>query len=208
MLTIWGRTSSSNVMKTLWTCEELGIPFKRVDAGGAFGVTQEPAYKAKNPMSLVPTLEEEDGWTLWESHSICRYLCNTHDQAGTLYPKAPRPRAEAERWMDWTLGHLTAPMVTIFFTHVRQKEHERNWDAEAKARKEAGKLWSIVDAAVGTKRFVTGDAPSLADVALAPWVHRWFAMPIERPDLPALARLYENMKARPGYAQHVALPLS
>lgn len=208
MLTIWGRTSSSNVMKTLWTCEELGIAYKRIDAGGAFGVTQDAAYKAKNPMSLVPTIEEEDGWTLWESNSICRYLCNTHDAGGRLYPKAPRPRAETERWMDWALAHLTAPMVTIFFTHVRLKEPERDWKAEAKARAEAGKLWAIVDAAAGEKRFLTGNGPTLADVALGPWVHRWFALPIERPDLPNLGRLYESMKSRPGFAQHVAVPLS
>ncbi|HYF06185.1 MAG TPA: glutathione S-transferase family protein [Acetobacteraceae bacterium] len=208
MLTIWGRTSSSNVMKVLWTCEELGVAYKRVDAGGAFGVTKEPAYVAKNPMSLVPTIEEEDGWTLWESNSICRYLANTHDAAGTLYPKAPRPRAEVERWMDWALGHLTGPMVTIFFTHVRLKEHERDWAAEAKARAEAGRLWSIVDRAAGGKRFLCGEAPTLADVALGPWVHRWFALPIERPELPNLARLYEGMTSRPGYAQHVAVALS
>lgn len=208
MLTIWGRTSSSNVMKTLWTAEELGIPFRRIDAGGEFGVTKDAAYRAKNPMSLVPTIEEEDGWTLWESHSICRYLCNTHDPEGRVYPKAPRKRAEVERWMDWALAHLTAPMVTVFFHHVRLKPHERNAEAEAKARAELGRLWAIVDAAVGGKRFVTGDAPTLSDVALGPWVHRWFALPIDRPDLPNLARLYESMKARPGYAQHVAVPLS
>ena len=208
MLTIWGRASSSNVMKTLWTCEELGLAYKRIDAGGAFGVTKEPAYRSKNPMSLVPTIEEEDGWTLWESNAICRYLCNTHDAAGGLYPKAPRLRAETERWMDWALGHLTAPMVTIFFTHVRLAEPERDWKAEAKARAEAGKLWAIIDAEVGGKRFLTGDVPTLADVALGPWVHRWFALPIERPALPNVAKLYENMKSRPGFATHVAVPLS
>lgn len=208
MLTIWGRASSSNVMKTLWTCEELGIPYRRIDAGGEFGVTKGAEYKAKNPMSLVPTIEEDDGWTLWESNTICRYLCNTHDPEGRLYPKAPRRRAEVERWMDWALAHLTAPMVTIFFTHVRLKEKERDWAAEAKARAAAGALWAIVDAQVGSKRFLKGDAPTLSDVAIGPWVHRWFAMPIDRPDLPNLARLYDNMMSRPGYATHVAQPLS
>jgi glutathione S-transferase len=47
MLKIWGRASSSNVMKLLWLCEELGIPYQRLDAGGSFGRTREPAYLKK-----------------------------------------------------------------------------------------------------------------------------------------------------------------
>ena len=49
--------------------------------------------------------------------------------------------------------------------------------------------------------------PTLADVALGCWVHRWQAMPIERPDLPNLAAYYEALKTRPGFVAHVALPL-
>lgn len=135
MRKIWGRTSSSNVMKVLWLAEELGLAYDRIDAGGAFGRTKEPEYRAMNPMGLVPTLQEDDGWALWESNTICRYLCNTYAPDRPIYPKDARKRAEIETWMDWTLGHLTAPMVTIFFTHVRLPEPERDWKAEAKARK-------------------------------------------------------------------------
>ena len=208
MLKIWGRASSSNVQKTLWTVEELGLPYQRIDAGGAFGVTREPAYRAKNPMGLVPTIEEEDGWALWESHSICRYLCNANTGGEALYPKVPRARAAVEKWMDWSLGHLTAPMVTIFFTHIRLPEPERDWAAEAKARADCAKLWGIIEAELAGRRFLGGDGPSLADIAIAPWVHRWFALPIERPNQPGLAALYAAMKTRPGYARHVAVPLT
>ena len=107
MLKIWGRTSSSNVMKVLWLCDELGVAYERIDAGGAFGRTRDPDYLAKNPNALVPTIEEEDGYTLWESNSILRYLCNTRPGGAALYPSAPRERADVERWMDWQLrsGH-------------------------------------------------------------------------------------------------------
>ncbi len=207
MMKLWGRTSSSNVMKVLWTLDELGLPYDRIDAGGAFGRTKEPEYRAMNPMGLVPTLQEEDGWSLWESNSIARYLCNAHAPGGTLYPSEPRARAKVETWMDWTLGHVTAPMVTIFFTHVRLPEPQRDWPAEAKAREDAGRLWKIVDATVAKSRFLCGDNLTLADIALGCWVHRWHVLPIERPDLPNLARYYETLKTRPGFVKHVALPL-
>jgi glutathione S-transferase len=208
MLKLWGRASSSNVMKVLWTLEELGLDCERIDAGGAFGRTRDPEYRAMNPMGLVPTLQEEDGWALWESNAIVRYLCNRHAPGGPLYPAAPRARAEVETWMDWTLGHLTAPMVTIFFTHVRLAEHERDWKAEARAREDAGRLWRIVDGRVAAGGFLCGDHLTLADIALGCWVHRWHLLPIERPDLPNLARYLDALKARPGFATHVALPLA
>ncbi|MBR0679605.1 glutathione S-transferase family protein [Roseomonas eburnea] len=207
MRKLWGRASSSNVMKVLWTLDELGLPYERIDAGGAFGKTKEPGYRAMNPMGLVPTLQEEDGWALWESNSIARYLCNAHAPDSPLYPRAPRARAAVETWMDWTLGHVTSPMVTIFFTHVRLPEPQRDWAAEKKAREDAGRLWKIVDAKVTGQRFLCGDDLTLADIALGCWVHRWFALPIERPDLPKLAAYYEALKTRPGFVTHVALPL-
>ena len=73
MLKILGRNTSINVQKVMWAIGELGIPHERVDVGGAFGRTKEPFYLAMNPNSLVPTLEE-DGFILWESNSIVRYL--------------------------------------------------------------------------------------------------------------------------------------
>lgn len=207
MRKLWGRASSSNVMKVLWALDELGLPYDRIDAGGAFGRTREPEYRAMNPMGLVPTLQEDDGWSVWEANTICRYLCNEYAPDGTLYPRAPRTRAEAETWMDWALAHVTNPMVVIFFTHVRLKENERDWPAEKKAREDCGRLWKIVDAKLAGRKFLCGDALTLADIALGCWVHRWFALPIERPDLPNLARYYETLKTRPGFVQHIALPL-
>src|SRR4051794_10452632 len=74
MLKIWGRNTSSNVQKVIWALGEMQVPFERIDVGGAFGKTKDSFYLAMNPNSLVPTLEEEDGFTLWESNSIVRYL--------------------------------------------------------------------------------------------------------------------------------------
>ena len=207
MRKLWGRASSSNVMKVLWTLDELGLPYDRIDAGGAFGKTRDAEYRAMNPIGLVPTLQEDDGWSAWESNTICRYLCNAHAPDSPLYPREPRARAAVETWMDWQLGHVTAPMVTIFFTHVRIPEPERDWKAEAKAREDAGRLWKIVDSKVAGRRFLCGDEVTLADIALGCWVHRWHALPIERPDLPNLAAYYEALKTRPGFVKHVALPL-
>src|SRR3569623_885753 len=81
MIKIWGRNTSSNVQKAMWAVGELGIEHTRIDVGGAFGKTKEAPYLAMNPNALVPTLEEEDGFTLWESNSIISYLAGKRDMA-------------------------------------------------------------------------------------------------------------------------------
>ena len=99
MIKIWGRNTSSNVQKAMWAVGELGLEHTRIDVGGAFGKNKEPAYLAMNPNGLVPTLEEDDGFTLWESNSIVRYLAGKHDKAGVLEPKDAHA-ARARQPMD------------------------------------------------------------------------------------------------------------
>ena len=72
-LTIWGRANSVNVQKVLWCAEELGLSYRRIDAGMAFGRNTEPDYLAMNPNGRVPTLVDGD-FVLWESNSIMRYF--------------------------------------------------------------------------------------------------------------------------------------
>lgn len=208
MLRIWGRANSSNVMKVLWSCEELGVPFERIDAGGAFGRTKEPEYLAKNPNALVPTIEEPDGFVLWESNAIIRYLARTRAPGNTLYPADPRAAADCDRWMDWQLGALNAPMTTIFFTWVRIPEPERDYAAAGKARDAAERLWAMVEAKLGGNAFLGGANLTLADIALGVYVHRWFALPIERKPMPALEAWYARLQQRPGYAKHCAGPMT
>ena len=100
MLKIWGRNTSSNVQKAMWALGEMKLPFERIDVGGAFGKTKDPFYLAMNPNSLVPTLEEEDGFTLWESNSIVRYLAAKHSNR-TLEP-ADLQDARAAPRCGWT----------------------------------------------------------------------------------------------------------
>ncbi|WP_426958178.1 glutathione S-transferase family protein [Muricoccus radiodurans] len=207
MLTIWGRTNSSNVMKVLWGCEELGVAFERLDAGGAFGRTRDAEYVAMNPNSLVPTIVEEDGFTLWESHAILRYLCATRPAGEALYPADPKRRAKVDQWMDWTLAHVTTPMTTVFFTYVRIPEPERDLKAADRAAKELGRLWGIVEKELEARAFVCGDF-SIADIALGIYLHRWHLLPVERPSLPRVSAWYARLRERPGFRKHLDLPMT
>jgi len=208
MLTIWGRANSVNVMKVLWLAEELGVPYTRIDAGGAFGRTRDPDYVAMNPNPSVPTLVMPNGYSLWESNSILRFLARTQPGGEAFYPHEPQAAGDVDRWMDWTLASLNAPMRDIFWTFVRTPEAERDLPAAARATEAAGKLYAMLDKQLASREYVAGSL-SIADMALGGFVHRWFNTPGERPALPNVRRWYETMLARPAYAKHVAvLPLT
>src|SRR5690606_18603144 len=121
---IWGRKNSSNVRKVLWCAEEAGLAYERIDAGGAFGVVNEPAYRALNPNGVVPTLEDGD-LVLWESNAIVRYLAAQY-AADSLYLPDPRQRASAEKWMDWTTSTFAAPFRTVFWGTLRTPPEQRD----------------------------------------------------------------------------------
>ncbi len=110
MLKIWGRKNSSNVRKALWIAQELGLDFESIDAGGAFGVVNEPHYRARNPNGLVPMLEDGD-LTLWESNTIVRYLCAEYGAELGWYLDDPRQRAWPTN--GWTGPPLPSPHRSV-----------------------------------------------------------------------------------------------
>src|SRR5258708_34373511 len=105
MIKIWGRYTSSNVQKVMWAIGEMKLPHQRIEVGGAFGKNNEAPYLAMNPNGLVPTLEEKDGFTLWESNSIVRYLAAKH-ASRVRAPADLKVRALASRCMYWLLAHM------------------------------------------------------------------------------------------------------
>ncbi|HET7852699.1 MAG TPA: glutathione S-transferase N-terminal domain-containing protein, partial [Methyloceanibacter sp.] len=67
---------------------ELGIPLNKVPVDPRIGETRTSEFLAKNPNGRVPTLEE-DGFVLWESPAILKYLSAKHPSATSA---APTPR--------------------------------------------------------------------------------------------------------------------
>ncbi len=206
MLTIWGRHNSNNVKKVLWCAEEIGVAYESIPAGGAYGGTSDPTYRAMNPNGLVPTIRDGD-FVLWESNAIVRYLAARYAE-GTLWSPEVTERASADRWMDWTTSTFAAPFREVFWGMVRTPAAERDMAAIEAGRQKCAALLATVDHALAGRPYLSGDAFGMGDIPLGCFAHSWFAMPIERPDLPHLAAWYERLKARPAYAKVVATPLS
>ena len=206
MLKIWGRANSSNVQKVLWCCEELGIEFDRVDAGGHFGLTKEPVYLAMNPNGLVPTIKDGDA-ILWESNTILRYLACTRG-AEHLFPADPVRRAQVERWMDWQLASLMPPMATLLWGYYRTAPNDRDQTALDEAQRRATLAFSILENLLSDRRYIAGQNFTLADICLGIFVYRWHLYPVDRLPMPHLKRLNDLYCERSGFRTHVIGPIT
>ena len=206
MLKIWGRASSVNVQKVLWCAEELGLPFERIDIGGPFGGNRDAAYLAMNPNAVVPTIED-DGFVLWESNTIVRYLAAKHGM-GRLCPSDLQRRADGERWMDWQLTTLNKDMVTLFWGLIRTAPDKRDNAAIAGALEALGDIWGRLDRHLADRAFIGGDALTMADIPAGALAYRWFNLQVKRPALPRLEAWYRRLTERPGYAKHVMIVMT
>jgi glutathione S-transferase len=206
VLRIWGRSNSINVQKVLWCCEELNIPYQRVDLGGPFGGNREPEYLRLNPNGLVPTISD-DGFVLWESNAIVRYLAARHGM-GSLCPEGLAHRADADRWMDWQMGTLWASLRPAFIGLVRTPREGRDQAAITAAISKTAENLAILDAHLAGRDYVAGPAFTMADIPLGVTAYRWFGLDIERPPVPSLETWYERLCARAPYRANVMLPLS
>ena len=206
MLKIWGRGNSVNVKKALWAAEELGIQYERINAGMEHGVTKTPEYKKMNPNSLVPTIED-DGFVLWESHAIVRYLAAKHGM-GTLCPSDPRARADADRWMDWTHSFAREFQRPVFWAMVRTPPEQRDMKAVNEAVKKCGEMLAIPSAVLEKQPYIAGDQLTMGDIPLGCHVQLWMRVPVERPKLPGLEAWFKRLCERPAFRKIVDIPLT
>ncbi len=204
MIKVWGRKNSVNVQKVLWCCDELELPYERVDAGGAFGGTRNPEYLAMNPTGLIPTIRD-DGFTLWESNTIVRYLAAKYG-ADTLWPQDPAPRALAEKWMDYQLGTLWVAFRAAFLGLVRTPPEKRDPDEIRTSLESTAEVLAVLDAHLASEDYVAGADLTVGDVALGSTVYRWLNMEIERPEMPNLEAWHDRLSTRPAYQKNVMVP--
>jgi len=208
MIKIWGRNTSSNVQKVMFAVGELGMAHERIDIGGPFGKNKEPAYLAMNPNGLVPTLEEEDGFLLWESNAIVRYLAAKHG-AGTLEPADPPTRALASQWMDWQLSVYGPAITPVFWGLIRTPPAERNDKAIADGKVRSIAAVKILDDQFAKTSYAAGEAFSMGDIPIAIMSYRFRALVPERPEFPNFERWYAAIAGRKAFRDHVAsVPLT
>jgi glutathione S-transferase len=145
-------------------------------------------------------------FTLWESHTIVRYLAAKHS-AGKLWPTELKARADAERWMDWAFTFQGA-MRNVFWGLVRTPAEKRDANAIEDGKKKTFALLPILEQTLSERPYVAGKTFTMGDIPIGCEVQRYMRVPIERPSFPAVEAWFARLLERPAFAKHVDLPLT
>ena len=160
-----------------------------------------------NPNGLVPTLEEDDGFLLWESNSIVRYLAVKHG-GGRLAPGDLRQRALASQWMDWQLSVVGPAIFHAFWGLIRTPAEKRDMKQIAESQQKTTEAMKILEAQLGKTAYVAGDVFSMGDIPVGIMAHRFRLLVPDRPALNNLERCYAALAARPAFHEHIgSIPL-
>ena len=142
----------------------LDIPFVAVDL--AKSEQRSEAYCDVNPFQIIPALELDDGGRITESIAICRYLDELRPEP-PMFGTDARSRAEVEMWQRLAEFQLLFTIAQVFrHTHPAMREMEQpqvpDW-AESNRRKALVAMQRF-DAALANRRFLAGDAFTVADI--------------------------------------------
>ena len=173
---VYGHPMSTCTRKVLTVLAEKNHKFDFVLVDFAKGEHKQPAHLGRQPFGVVPALDD-DGFMLYESRAMARYLDET--LPGTkLTPSTAKERALMEQWISVETSNFTpAAMKVIYETILNPMFYGKPTDeaALARGREATTKVVEILDGHLAGKDFFLGAQFTLADICYMPYVEYLFA---------------------------------
>lgn len=179
-----------------------GIAFEEILVNLHLGEHMQPAFLAKNPMGLVPLLDD-DGFVLTESNAILKYVATKHGLA--IYPSELEAQARVDEMLFWfatnfRLYHCAFGVYPKMLPALAHLSPATQTDLEGLGAYGSQRYLSFLDQKLARGGpFVCGESLSIADytgvaqVTLADFVDFDFS------PYPSVAAWIERMKARRGW---------
>lgn len=196
-----GRAPNPRRVRIFLAEKGIEVPLAPVDMGALGHRSAE--VTGLNPLQRLPVLVLDDGTVLTESIAICRYFEELHPQP-PLFGTGALGRALVEMWQRRMELNLLMPVAQAFrHIHPAMVEWEVPQVAEwGEANKpKAVEFLSILDRELAGRKFVAGDAYTVADITGLVAVDFMKPARIELPaGLSNVRRWYDTVKARPSAA--------
>ena len=155
---------SGNSYKAHLLLQQLGQPYEAIELDVMAGASRTDAFLKKNPNGKIPTLELDDGRTLWESNAILWYLADGTD----FLSDDPWERAKTLQWMSFEQHNIE---VTIAEARFLITFKGKNADDVAERIERGHRALGILDAKLADRDFMVGGKYSIADIALYGYTH-------------------------------------
>jgi glutathione S-transferase len=197
---LFGFPASTYVRTARLALEEKGVTYsvQEIDL-------KDPTYAERHPFRKMPAFEH-GGVRLFETQAICRYVDEAFD-GPALQPADALGRARMEQWISAVCDYLYPTAIRGYVLHyvfAGRDGREPDRTAIAESLPKVKDQLAIFDAALGKSPFLAGDAPSIADLFLAPIAFYVLRTTPEKDALSAgrnnLARWLGAIESRPSFA--------
>lgn len=173
------------------------VPVHLVQDGGQ---QRMPAFAARNPQRLVPTLQHGDA-VLTQSLAIIEYLDETFSDVALLPPDAlSRQRARAlAQLVACDIHPLGNLRVLQYLEHTLQLPPDARTRWVARWVQDGLEAFEALLVQHGAGEFCVGDAPTIADCALIPQLYNARRFGVELAPYPTILRIEAACAALPAF---------
>jgi glutathione S-transferase len=169
---VYGHPMSTCTRTVLMTLAEKGHRAEFVLVDIMKGEGHSPEHLARQPWGQIPAFEDDDGWMLYESRAICRYL-DAKLSGPALLPADARQRALVEQWISIEASNFTPAAMKVIWNLVFNKKFfgkEPDMAAVEEGRKGVRKAVAVMDRQLEGRNFLVGDGLTLADIMFMPYI--------------------------------------
>ena len=179
--------------------EECGLPYtvKWVNIGA--GEQFEEEFLKISPNGRIPAIVDQEPLggggphSVFETGAILVYLA---EKTGQFLPFDPVGRSTVRQWLMWQMGGL-GPMLGQH-GHFKLYAPEELPYAIERYRREAERLYGVLDRQLAENDYVAGADYSIADMACFPWVQTYKRQEIDLAQFPNVRRWYDRLTQREG----------
>lgn len=169
---LYGNPMSTCTRKVLTVLAEKGHQAEFVNIDLMKHEQKTPEHIARQPFGVVPALELDDGFIMYESRAIARFLDRTLP-GPSLTPADPKAYALMEQFIGVEQSYFSGQAMKIVMERFRGTNNEENI---AKGREGMKRPLEVLDAALANRPFLAGNDFTLAEVCFAPYMEYLFAM--------------------------------
>jgi len=170
VLTLYVDFMSQPSRSVVLFCLENKIPHKVQIVQIMKNEQKTPQFAAMNPNKKLPTIDD-DGFFVYESHSILRYLSSTRNVSDNWYPKDVKLRTVVDMYLDWHHSNVRYGAAGLTFAKfLGPKMGLPAQQLEAKAKEVEPVLKNslkLMNETLGKRKFLCGDKISIADLLSA-----------------------------------------
>lgn len=178
----------------------LGVPHEEIEVDLKAGAHKQPEFLALNPFGQVPVLDD-DGTVVSDSNAILVYVARKLGRTDWM-PSDAKGEAAVQRWLSVAAGEVAygpaaARLVTVFGAKFSPEE------VIGRAHTLLGRL----EAHLAGRRWLVGDHPTVADVALYSYVARAPEGNVDLSGYPNVNAYLRRTEALPGFVPFVQTPV-